>query len=123
MQIGSVSSFLPFIRSGKLRALCVNSEHRIALLPDLPTAAEAGLPDFVLPDWYGLFASRGTPRAIVARLNRAIVKINANLQLRRALAAAGLTPVSKTTAQFAEFWRRQFDLWAPIVKASGTKLD
>lgn len=73
MQIGSVSSFLPFIRSGKLRALCVNSEHRFALLPDLPTAAEAGLPDFVLADWHGLFAPRGTPPAVVARRNRAIV--------------------------------------------------
>jgi tripartite-type tricarboxylate transporter receptor subunit TctC len=123
MQIGAVSTFLPFIRSGKLRALCVNSEHRIALLPDLPTAAEAGLPDFVLPDWYGLFAPRGTPTAIVARLNRAVRKINTNLQLRGGLAAAGLTPVGKTTTEFAAFWRHEFDLWAPIVKASGTKLD
>lgn len=121
MQVGSVTAFLPFIRAGKLRALCVNSEHRIPLFPDLPTAAEAGLPGFILPDWYGLFTPAGTPPAIVARLHDAITKSLADPQMRRQLAAAGFTPVNKSTAQFAAYWQQQFEFWAPIVKASGIK--
>lgn len=118
MQVGSISAFLPFLQAGKLRALCVNSDHRIALLPDVPTAAEAGLPDFILPDWYGLFAPKGTPDAIVARLHRALVNAEANPDLPQRLANLGLTPVDKSTAQFAAFWQSEFDRWAPIVKAA-----
>jgi tripartite-type tricarboxylate transporter receptor subunit TctC len=122
MQVGSVSAFLSFIRAGKLRALCVNSDHRIALLPDVPTAAEAGLSDFILPDWYGLFAPKGTPGKIVERLHRAVVSAEANPELRQRLANLGLTPVNKSTAEFAAFWRGEFDRWAPIVKASNIAL-
>jgi tripartite-type tricarboxylate transporter receptor subunit TctC len=123
MQIGSVSAFLPFIRAGKLRALSVNSERRIPLLPDVPTAAEAGLPDFILPDWYGLFAPKGTPDDVIARLHGAITKVLANPELQRRLAEMGLTTVNKTSAEFAAFWAREFDLWTPVVKASDITLD
>jgi tripartite-type tricarboxylate transporter receptor subunit TctC len=123
MQVGSISAFLPFIRAGKLRALCVNSAHRIALFPDVPTAAEAGLADFILPDWYGLFAPKGTPDAIVARLHQAIIQAEANPELRAKLANLGLTPVDKTTAEFGAFWQSEFDRWAPIVKAANITMD
>jgi tripartite-type tricarboxylate transporter receptor subunit TctC len=123
MQVGSISAFLPFLRAGKLRALCVNSDHRIALLPDVPTAAEAGLPDFVLPDWYGLFAPKGTADEIVMRLHQAVVTAEANPELSSRLANLGLTPVDKSTAQFAAFWQSEFDRWAPIVKAANISLN
>lgn len=123
MQVGSVSAFLPFIRAGELRALCVNSDHRIALLADVPTAAEAGLSDFILPDWYGLFAPKGTPDAVVARLHQAVVKVLAKPELRQRLGNLGLTPVDKTTAAFAAFWQSEFDRWAPIVKAADITLN
>jgi tripartite-type tricarboxylate transporter receptor subunit TctC len=122
MQVGSISAFLPFIRAGKLRALCIDSDQRSALLPDVPTAAEAGLPDFVLPDWYGLFAPKGTPDPVVARLHQALVKVMANPALREKLGNLGLTPVDKSTAEFAAFWQSQFDRWAPIVKAANITL-
>ncbi len=123
MQVGSISAFLSFIRAGKLRALCVNSDRRIALLPDVPTAAEAGLSDFILPDWYGLFAPKGTPGEIVERLHRAVVSVEANPELRQRLGNLGLTPVDKSTADFAAFWQSEFDRWAPIVKASNIALN
>jgi len=123
MEIGSVSAFLPFIRAGKLRALCVNSEQRIELLPDVPTAEQAGLPGYILPDWYGMFAPRGTPAAVVARLEHAISKIVAKPQMRQRLADLAMSPVSKSSAEFATFWNGQFDFWTPIVKAAGVTLD
>jgi tripartite-type tricarboxylate transporter receptor subunit TctC len=123
MQIGSVSAFLAFIRAGKLRALSVNSERRIPLLPDVPTAAEAGLSDFILPDWYGLFAPNGTPVDVITRLHDATAKVLANPELQQRLGEMGLTAVNKTTAEFAAFWAHEFDLWAPIVKASDISLD
>jgi tripartite-type tricarboxylate transporter receptor subunit TctC len=119
MQVGSVSAFLPFIRAGKLRALCVNSEHRSPLFPDVPTAAEAGLSGFILPDWYALFAPSGTAAPIIARLHDAVAKSLADPQMQRELAAAGFAPVNKSTAAFGAYWQQQFDFWAPIVKASG----
>jgi tripartite-type tricarboxylate transporter receptor subunit TctC len=123
MEIGSVSAFLPFIRAGELRALSVNSEQRIELLPDVPTAEQAGLPGYILPDWYGMFAPRGTPAAVVARLEHAISKIVAKPQMRQRLADLAMSPVSKSSAEFATFWNGQFDFWTPIVKAAGVTLD
>lgn len=123
MQVGSISAFLPFIQAGKLRVLCVNGDHRIALFPDVPTAAEAGLPDFVLPDWYGLFAPKGTPNEIVARLHRAVLAVEANPELRQRLGNLGLAPVNTSTAEFAAFWQGEFDRWAPIVTAANMSLN
>jgi tripartite-type tricarboxylate transporter receptor subunit TctC len=123
MQVGSISAFLPFIRAGKLRALCIDSDQRSSLLPGVPTAAEAGLSDFILPDWYGLFAPKGTPDPVVARLHRALLKVTANPALRQKLGNLGLTPVDKSTADFAAFWQSQFDRWAPIVKAANVTLN
>jgi len=123
MEVGSVIAFLPFVRSGQLRALCVNGDERIALLRDVPTAAQAGLPRFVLPDWYGMFAPHGTPDDVVARLQQAVAAMLAKPEVTQRLAGLGLSPVSKTPAEFAAYWNSEFDFWAPIVKASGVSLD
>jgi tripartite-type tricarboxylate transporter receptor subunit TctC len=75
METGVASAFLPFIRAGKLRALCVNGSRRLAVLPDVPTAAEAGLTDFELPNWYALYAPRGVPDSITQRIYQSTAKI------------------------------------------------
>jgi len=71
--VASPPALLSHIRSGELRALCVNADHRLALLSDVPTAAEAGLPGYNTYNWYALFVPRGVPEPIIARLNDALV--------------------------------------------------
>ena len=72
--VASAPALLPHVRSGELRALCVNADHRLALLPDVPTSAEAGLPGYQTYNWHALFAPLGTPEPIVKRLNEALLK-------------------------------------------------
>src|SRR4029077_13786979 len=81
--VASVPAVLAHIRSGELRALCVNADHRLALLPDVPTAAEAGLPGYNTYNWYALFAPLGTPEPIIKRLNGDLVKALATPAARK----------------------------------------
>ena len=123
MELGSIGVFLSFIRSGQVRVLCVNDTKRTPVLPDVPTAKEAGLDNFVLPDWYALFAPKGIPRDAVQRLDVAVETILARPDMQKQmLAAAGLTPAMKNSDELAKFWREEFKFWAPIVKRSGVSL-
>ena len=122
METGVASAFLPFIRAGQLRALCVNGAKRIALLPDVPTAAEAGLPDFELPNWYALYAPRAVPDDITQRIYQGTVKVLASPEVRSRLADLGLDTVGSSPAEMAAYLERQFEFWGPVVKASGVRL-
>ncbi len=119
----SASSSLPHVRAGKLRALAVTSESRLSLMPDLPTMVEAGVPGYVLTNWYGLWAPRGTPPAIVNRLaaeaGRALRAPEVSAQLR----AGGAEVVGSSPEDFARFTVTEKDKWAQIVVRSGAKLD
>ena len=120
MEIGSVGVFLSFIRAGKVRVLCVNDSKRTPVLPDVPTAKEAGLDNFVLPDWYGMFGPKGIPPHVVERLDAAVKKILALPDMqKKMMSAAGLTPAMKASEEFGKFWREEFAFWSPIVKKSG----
>jgi tripartite-type tricarboxylate transporter receptor subunit TctC len=123
MEMGVASAFLPFIRAGKLRALCVNGSKRMALLPNVPTAAEAGLSNFDLPNWYALFGPRGLPDAIVQRIYQAVIKVLAIPEMRQRLTALGLDIVGSSPAAITKYWHEQIQFWEPVVKASGIKLD
>ena len=85
LMFGTLVAILPHIKAGKLRALAVTSRNRSALLPDVPTLAESGLPGYEAGSWYGILAPAGTPRAIVARLN---AEINARSGSRRCASAS-----------------------------------
>ena len=122
METGVASAFLPFIRAGKLRALCVNGSRRLALLPDVPTAAEAGLRDFELPNWYALYAPRGIPDNITQRIYQATAKILAMPELHDRLAEFALDSVGSSPTEMAAYLDQQFQFWAPVVKASGVRL-
>ena len=88
--VASVPALLSHIRSGELRALCVNADHRLALLPDVPTAAEAGLPGYKTYNWHALFAPLGTPEPIIKRLNDALVKALATPEARKQFEEIGI---------------------------------
>jgi tripartite-type tricarboxylate transporter receptor subunit TctC len=122
METGVVSAFLPFIQAGQLRALCVNDTRRLALLPDVPTSSEAGVPDYVLPNWYALVGPAGLPDEIVQRIYHATTKILQIPEMHARLAALGLDVVGSSPAEIAAYWDSQFAFWEPFVKASGIKL-
>jgi tripartite-type tricarboxylate transporter receptor subunit TctC len=122
METGVASAFLPFIRAGKLRALCVNGGKRLAVLPDVPTAAEAGLRDFELPNWYALYAPRGISDSVMQRIYQSTVKILALPELRDRLAEFALDSVGSSPTEMAAYLDRQFAFWAPVVEASGVRL-
>ena len=122
METGVASAFLPFIRAGKLRALCVNGRRRLPLLPEVPTAAEAGLKDFELPNWYALYAPRGISDDITQRIYKATAKVLQLPELRTRLEEFALDGIGSSPAEMAAYLDAQFAFWAPVVAASGVRL-
>ena len=121
--VASVPALLSHIRSGELRALCVNADHRLALLPDVPTAAEAGLPGYKTYNWYALFAPLGTPEPIVKRLNDALVKAMATPEARKQFEEIGVEPVVSSPSDLSSELKQQADFWGPLIERAGVKLD
>ena len=114
-----VASALVQIRAGKVRALAVLTEQRIATLPDVPTGIEAGVPDFTMPVWYGMFAPAATPRDIVSRLSRELVKALEAPDLRERLTALGVDPWPGTPEQLGELLRADIERFRVIVRSAG----
>lgn len=117
-----VSSTLPFVKSGKLKALAVSSEKRLPLLPDMPTVAES-LPGYEVLTWYGVFAPAATPKAIVDRLHTTLVEIIATPDAKAKLTALGADAQTSTPQEFAQAVRRETAKWARIVKESGARAE
>jgi len=121
--VASVPAVLSHIRSGELRALCVNADHRLALLPDVPTAAEAGLPGYETYNWYALFAPLGTPEPIIIRLNEALAKALATPEARKQFEEIGVEIVVSNPGALTSEIKRQSDFWGPVIERTGVKLD
>jgi len=119
--IVSVASALPLIQTGKVRPLAVLSERRVATLPDVPTAKESGVDDFLMSIWYGMFAPAGTPREIISRLNREIMKALESPAMRERMAAAGIDPWPGTPEQMAGLLRSETARFAKIIESAGLK--
>src|SRR3954463_3272070 len=115
----AVASALTQIRAGKVRALAVLSEHRVQTLPDVPTAKEAGVENFVMPIWFGMFAPAATPREILARLNQEVAKAMAAPDFRERLAAAGVDPWPGTPQELANLVRSETSRYAALIKKAG----
>ena len=112
---------IPIVRANKVRPLAVLSEKREPALPDVPTMAESGVNDFVVPIWYGILAPAGTPREIVNRLNSEILKALASADMKQRLAASGVEPLTSTPEQFADFIKSEIARYAKVVKDAGIK--
>ena len=111
------------LQSGKLRALAVLGPTRIAQLPSVPTATEAGLPGLGVTAWFGIIAPKGTPAEIVARLNAEVRKAVVSAELREAIATQGLEPTADSPQEFAGLIEKEMARWAQVVKTSGFKVD
>ncbi|OGA10302.1 MAG: hypothetical protein A2W68_07140 [Betaproteobacteria bacterium RIFCSPLOWO2_02_64_14] len=114
-----ITTALPQIRAGKVRALAVLTERRIAVLPDVPTTKEAGVDSFTMPLWYGMFAPAATPRDIVARLSRELVRALEAPDLKKRLAALGVEAWPGTSGQLGELMRSEIARFAAIVRNAG----
>jgi tripartite-type tricarboxylate transporter receptor subunit TctC len=119
----TLATGMPYIRAGRVRTLAVASAQRFAMLPDVPTVAEAGVPGFAVNNWAGIFVAGGTPRAIIERLNSEIVKALAPPDVRQKLLEMGLVAGTNTPEQFAGYIQAETVRWAKVVKDAGIKLD
>jgi tripartite-type tricarboxylate transporter receptor subunit TctC len=111
------------IRAGRLRALAVTPSKRSALLPDLPTMAEAGVPGYDVQGWNGMVGPAGLPRPIVDRLNRETVAVLRRDAVRQRLLELGAEPVGNTPEAFGAHMRAERELWGKLIRKIGLKLD
>ncbi len=119
----SIISVIPHLKTGKLRALAVSSAQRAASLADLPSMMEAGVPQFDVSNWYGLFAPVGTPKAVVDRLYREVAEIIKGADMQKRMAAEGSEGVGSTPAEFATHIKNESARWSDLIKKSNIKAD
>ena len=112
---------IPFIKAGKLRAIAVTTLKRAQALPDLPTIAESGYPGFDVATWYGFWAPKGTPSAIVNQLSQAASGALKLQSVQEQYAGMGAEPVGSSPAEFAKYNETELAKWEKIVRASGAK--
>jgi tripartite-type tricarboxylate transporter receptor subunit TctC len=122
--VDGIAPSLPLIRDGRFRPLAKLNNRHVSALPDVKFIAEAsGLPLPAMSSWIGLVAPAGTPRAIIDKLNREIVRVYADAVVADRLEKAGIFPVTTTPAEFDAFFRAEAEHWAKAYKESGIKLD
>jgi tripartite-type tricarboxylate transporter receptor subunit TctC len=123
MLVSSLTTTLPLVKSGKVRALVVTSERRVPVLPDVPSAPEAGVPRFLMLFWVGLAAPSGTPPAIVERLHKDVVAALDAPETKKRLNEMGLDPVGNTPAQAAKLVESEMQRWAAVIKTAHIKAE
>jgi len=123
MMVDNMPALLPHVQSGRLRAIAVASEKRVATVPDVPTAIESGLKGYVITAWKGLMVPAGTPRAVIDKLHAAAVKVLAKPDVRKRLLDLGAEPAGTTPEQYAKQIKAETASWAALVKSTGTKMN
>jgi len=123
MMFDNIPSSLPHIKAGKLRAIATTGAKRDPALPDLPTVAEAGVPGYESGVWFGLMVPAGTPKEIIAKLNAAAVQATKSPEFIKRMTDLGYNLIPGTPEEMAAMNKRDLALWAPIIKASGAKVD
>ncbi|MBX6374604.1 MAG: tripartite tricarboxylate transporter substrate binding protein [Acetobacteraceae bacterium] len=121
--VDTLPTVIPFVRDGKLRALAVTTRERSPTLPEVPTAAEAGLPGYETYNWHAVFVPAGVPAEVVPVLERAVRAAATTGTTHRRLVDVGVDPRGSTAAELEAFWDAQLSLWIPIVRSSGATAD
>jgi tripartite-type tricarboxylate transporter receptor subunit TctC len=120
------SNAVQHVRSGRIKAHAVLAKDRLAMAPEIPTVDEAGLPGLYVSTWYGLWAPKGTPKDIVARLNAAAVEALADPAVAQKLTGMGfaITPRERQTPEaLAAHHKAEIEKWSAIIRASGVKAE
>lgn len=123
LMFSTAPPIIPLMQGNRVRALAVASPERSSLFPDLPNMKEAGVPNFVAANWYGILAPTGTPQAVIDKLHAELGKVTQLADVRKRLAGAGLEPKSSPTPQsFGKFVADDVDQWARAIKHANIKL-
>jgi tripartite-type tricarboxylate transporter receptor subunit TctC len=126
LMIEPPTATIPQVRAGTIKAYAVTAKSRLAIAPEIPTVDEAGLPGFYISNWYALFAPKGTPKNIVARLNTAVVETLADRTSRARLADQGQEIPAReeqTPEALGAFQKDEIEKWWPIIKAANIKAE
>ena len=113
----------PYVKAGRLRQIAVTSAQRFPSLPDVPTVAEAGYPQYNLTSWWGLLAPAGVAKDIIARLHAETIKILETAEMKERLAGQGAVVVTNTPEQFAAHIKTEITNWSRIIKESGARIE
>jgi tripartite-type tricarboxylate transporter receptor subunit TctC len=123
MMFDAITTMAPNVQAGQVRALGTTGRKRSAVLPDVPTIAEAGVPGYEATIWIGIMAPAGTPAAIVDQLNAEIARVVTRPDVKRSWAEQGAEPMVMSPPEFDKFLRADIAKWAEVVKISGAKVD
>jgi tripartite-type tricarboxylate transporter receptor subunit TctC len=123
MVFDPVLTSAPLVKSGRVRALGVTTAQRSALMPDVPTVSEAGIPGYESGNWFGVFAPAGTPREIIERLNAAINKTMIRPDMKAKLASQGADALTGSPADLAALVQRELAKFAAIIKAANVRVE
>jgi tripartite-type tricarboxylate transporter receptor subunit TctC len=123
MMFDAIPTMVEQIKAGKVKAIATTGTQRSQILPDVPTMAEAGVPGYEATLWLGLMAPKGTPPAVVTRLNTELQKFTSNPETKRAWGAQGATPMTMDVPAFTRYLEADIAKWAKVVKFSGAKAE
>jgi tripartite-type tricarboxylate transporter receptor subunit TctC len=123
MMFDAITTMAPNVKAGQVRALATTGARRSTVLPDVPTVAEAGVPGYEATIWLGIMAPKGTPQAIVDKLNAEIIKAVDRPEVRKMWAAQGAVPMTMTPAEFGAYLEKDIAKWANVVKTANIKID
>ena len=123
LMFDAVTTMAEQVRAGKVRALATTGRARSEVLPDVPTMTEAGAPGYEATIWLGLMAPKGTPKAVVEKLNEAVTRIASQAEVKSAWAKQGAVPLLMSPDAFEKYARDDIDKWAKVIKSAGIKAD
>jgi tripartite-type tricarboxylate transporter receptor subunit TctC len=121
--IENMPGTMPFVKGGRLRALAITGAQRSPLAPDLPTMAEAGVPGYEVIGWNAIFAVKGTPPDIVARMHTEVARILRMPEVRQQMAALGAEPIGSTPDELAAFLKTEMARWGKVIKDKGIRAE
>ena len=121
--MATMASALPFVRSGRVRALAVTPAKRVPVVPDVPTMIEAGVPGFDYSTWYGLLLPAGTPQPVVTRLHEAMRRILGATDVKEKFGSQGVEPAVTTPPEFKAYLKSEVARWGKVIKASGARVN
>jgi tripartite-type tricarboxylate transporter receptor subunit TctC len=121
--IAAPPTVISHIKSGKIQAIAVTSATRSPALPDVPSVVEAGLSSFVLSNWFGLMAPKGTPESVIAYLQKAVTKVLERPDVKERLTTVGAEPVGNSPDDAAKLLRDETKLWGEVIKSAGVTLE
>jgi len=119
----NMPSILSHVKGGTLRALAVTTKERVAVVPDLPTIAESGLPGFDVFSWFGFFVPARTPQDVIARINADTNAALAHAPVKSRFEELGATPKGSTPAELAAFLKSEIDKWGPVIRDARIRID